>query len=167
MSEGINIRLATGRDLKAMTEIYNQAIRSGNATADIEELNVEERVEWFGGYSDDRYPLYVIEVDNIITGWGSLSPYRKGRGALKSVAEISFYIHYDHHSKGYGTAIIEYMINDCKRLGFENLIALLLEINKASIAMLERHGFEKWGLMPDVVNLNGIRCGHLIYGRKV
>ena len=59
------------------------------------------------------------------------------------------------------------MIADCNRLGIKNLFALLLEVNKKSSLILERFGFKKWGFMPDVVNLYGVRCGHLIYGRKV
>ena len=98
---------------------------------------------------------------------GCRGRYRKGRGGLKEVAEISYYLDYNYHRLGYGKKLIEYMISDCKRLGIKNLFALLLEINKASIIILEKFGFTKWGFMPDVVNLNGNKCGHLIYGKKV
>ena len=161
------IRFATIEDLESIIDIYNQAIRAGNATADIEVLHPDDRMEWFHEHSEDSYPIYIVEEGGVITGWGSLSHYRKGRGGLRTTAEISFYIHYDHQGKGYGRKLIEYMIDDCPRLGINNLIALLLDINDASIAILKKYGFSQWGLMPDIVELNGVTCGHLFYGRKI
>lgn len=163
----LKIRFAKYTDLKNIVDIYNQAIQAGNATADINEVNYNERENWFLEHSSDKYPIYVIELNNNIIGWGSISPYRKGREGLKETAEISYYLDYNFHGQGYGRKLIEFMIADCKRLGIKNLIALLLEINQVSIVILEKIGFTKWGFMPDVVNLEGVRCGHLIYGKKV
>ncbi len=163
----MNIRIAQIKDLAVIIEIYNQAIHAGNATADLHELSIEDRLDWFHSHYKDQHPLYVIESGNQVTGWGSLSPYRKGRGGLKETAEISYYIDYRHHGKGYGSQLIKFMIGDCKRLGINNLIAILLEINHASIRILKKFGFEQWGHMPDIVNMNGIVCGHLFYGKKL
>lgn len=163
----MKIRFATNKDLKKITDIYNQAIEAGNATADLKKVSVNDRKEWFYEHSNDEYPIYLCEFDNKIIGWGSLSPYRKGREGLRETAEITYYIDYYYHGRGFGKILIEYIIKDCKRLGIKNLFALLLEINKSSIIILEKLGFTKWGFMPDIVNLNGIKCGHLIYGKKV
>lgn len=163
----MDIRFATYEDLNIIVDIYNQAIKEGNATADLEELISSEREGWFFEHTIDNYPIYIITLNENVIGWGSISPYRKGRGGLKETAEISYYLDYNFHGKKYGTRLIEYMIADCKRLAIKNLFALLLDINKNSIMILEKFGFSKWGHMPDVVNLNGIKCGHLIYGKKV
>lgn len=163
----MKIRFATFIDLKSIIDIYNQAVKAGNATADLNELDPTDRREWFLEHDKDKYPIYILEVDDNIIGWGSISPYRKGRGGLRETAEISYYLDYNYHRLGYGKMLIEYIINDCKRLGIKNLFALLLETNKASIIILEKFGFTKWGFMPDVVNLNSVSCGHLIFGMKV
>ena len=163
----MKIRFALVNDLERIIDIYNQAVNAGNATADLNELSFNDRKEWFLEHHKDKYPIYVLETDNKIIGWGSISPYRKGRGGLKETAEISYYLDYNYHRLGYGKKLIEHMISDCKRLGIKNLFALLLEVNKASIIILEKFGFNKWGFMPDVVNLNGVKCGHLIYGKKI
>lgn len=163
----MKIRLAEYKDLKDIITIYNQAIKAENATADTKELQRNDRESWFLEHSSDKYPIYIIELNSTIIGWGSISPYRKGREGLKETAEISYYLDYNYHGQGFGKNLIEYMISDCKRLGIKNLIALLLEINKRSSQILEGFGFLKWGFLPDVVNLNGVRCGHLIYGKKV
>lgn len=163
----MKIRFAEFVDLKSIIGIYNQAINAGNATADLIELDPNDRKEWFLEHDKDKYPIYVLVSDKNVIGWGSLSPYRKGRGGLRETAEISYYLDYNYHGLGYGKMLMEYIIDDCKRLGIKNLFALLLETNKASIIILEKFGFTKWGFMPDVVNLNGVSCGHLIYGKKV
>ena len=163
----MKIRFATHKDLKDIIIIYNQAVKAGNATADTKELKSNDRKDWFFEHTMDRYPIYILELNDITIGWGSISPYRKGREGLKETAEISYYLHYNYHGKGYGKILIEHMIADCERIGIKNLIALLLEVNSKSSWILEEFGFEKWGFMPDVVNLKGVRCGHLIYGRKV
>lgn len=163
----MNIRFAKFSDLETIIDIYNQAIASGCATADLIELTAEDRLDWFNDHDKDSYPIYVIEKDNSILGWGSLSAYRKGRGALRTTAEISYYIDYNHHGKGLGKKLIEHMVNDCERLGFDNLVAILLEINYGSINILKHFGFEQWGLMPNIAILGDQKCGHLYYGIKL
>jgi L-amino acid N-acyltransferase YncA len=90
-----------------------------------------------------------------------------GREGSKETAEISYYLDYNFHGQGLGKRLIEYMMADCRRLDIKNIFAILLDINKTSSLILEKFGFVKWGFMPDVINLNGLRCGHLIYGKKV
>lgn len=163
----MKVRFALQNDLKRIIEIYNQAINSKNATADLMELTIDERKSWFIDHNENEYPIYVLEIEKEIFGWGSLSPYRKGREGLKTTAEISYYIDYNYHGLGYGKMLIDFMIKDCERIGIYNLFALLLDINESSLKILERFGFTKWGLMPNVVNLNGVTCGHLIYGKNL
>jgi phosphinothricin acetyltransferase len=163
----LNIRFSENKDLKDIINIYNQAVKAGNATADTLELKDNDRINWFLEHTNDKYPIYILELNNSVIGWGSISPYRKGREGLKETAEISYYLNYNYHGKGYGKKLIEFMMADCKRLGIKNLVALLLEINKKSSQILEGFGFSRWGFLPDIVNLNGVRCGHLIYGKKV
>lgn len=163
----MNIRFASHRDLPDIVEIYNQAIKAGNATADLTLITVEEKSQWFYEHSENGYPIYVMEESNQIVGWGALSAYRKGRAALRQTAEITYYLHYKFHGKGLGTKLIEYIVGDCPRLNIKNLVAILLEVNTASVALLEKTGFEKWGYLPQVANLNGKICGQFIYGRNI
>lgn len=162
-----NIRLAIRNDLDIIVGIYNQAVRAGNATADLEEVSVESKEEWFAEHDNNKYPIYILNDGHKTIGWGSLSPYRKGRAALQATAEISYYLDYTEHGQGHGKYLIEYMLKDCQRLGIKNLFALLLEVNRSSVKILEHFGFEQWGHMPHVAELNGTSCGHLIYGKNL
>ena len=154
-------------DLEAIVNIYNHAIDEKFATADTEYVTIDSRKEWFAQHSAETYPIYVAEENNEIVGWCSLSPHRPGRKALRSVAEISYYIHKDHRRKGVANTLITYTIEKAKELGFKNLFTILLDLNKPSIYILEKFGFEKWGHLPDIAEFGGVICGQYIYGRKI
>ncbi len=163
----MTIRFATQEDLPRIVAILNQAARAGNATAFQKELQVEERLTWFAKHHSDSYPIYVLELDDKVVAWASLSPYRGGRKALRKLAEISYYVDYAYHRQGIAKRLIEHAIADCERLGFQHLVALLLEINRPSVRLLEQFGFEQWGLLPNVAELKSSICGHLICGKSL
>jgi phosphinothricin acetyltransferase len=52
-------------------------------------------------------------------------------------------------------------------LEFKTLFAILLDYNRASIALLEKFGFEQWAYMPGVADFNGHEVGHIYYGRRI
>lgn len=164
MITNLNIRFAKASDLKSIVDIYNQAIRSKNATGDMDEFKPEDRNNWFTKHDQNHYPLYVAELDNKVVGYCTISPYRPGRRAMAKVAEISYYLDYSYHGKGIGTSLIKHAINDCERIGKKSLLAILLDINLQSIGILEKHGFEEWGHFPDIIHLDQKKCGHFIYG---
>lgn len=167
MKNKVLIRFSKITDLPFIVDIYNQAILSEYATGDVDEFSVDDRVEWFNTFNNNEYPLYVAEVSNKIVGYCTLSPYRPGRKAMASVAEISYYLDYSFHRKGIGTALLKHAIADCSRIGKENLLAVLLELNISSINLLEKNNFKKWGHFPDIIDLKGKKCGHLVYGLKI
>lgn len=164
MSPIIKIQLASINNLPDIVAIYNQAIRTKSATGDMDEFEVEERIEWFNKFDPDNFPIYIIEYNTKIVGYATLSPYRTGRKAMRKIAEISFFINYSYHGLGIGSELISYIISDCKRIEKESLIAILLDINKSSIKLLEKFEFEEWGHLPDIINFDGDKCGHYIYG---
>ena len=158
------IRLANINDLLVIVDIYNQAIASKTATADLKPFIVEQRIDWFNQFDIDHYPIYVAELNRKIVGYATLAPYRNGREALKKVAEISFYLNYNSLGKGIGSALIKHVIADCHRVNKETLLAILLDVNTASIKLLQKFGFKEWGNLPLNSNFDGNKYGHLIYG---
>jgi phosphinothricin acetyltransferase len=161
------IRIASLTDLPRIVEIYNQVITAGNATADTVPFSVEARLDWFNQHDANQYPIYVCKDESRkILGYLSLSPYRD-RPALARTAEVSYYVDYGQHGKGIGSALMQHALADCARIGKKVLLAIVLEWNAPSIKLLEKFGFEKWGYLPDVAELDGRLCGHLYYGRNV
>ncbi len=163
----MNIRTATESDWAEIINIYNHAVDEKFCTADTKHVTVESRLSWLKEHSENQYPIFVYEDENKILGWCSLSPYRTGRNALKTVAEISYYIHKDFRRKGIGSKLVLHTIEKAKQIGFKNLLAILLDKNNTSIYLLEKFGFKKWGHFPDIAHFENDICGQFIYGRKI
>lgn len=161
------VRLAETGDLPAIVEIYNQAIAERFATADTAVFDVEQKKQWFREHDPRRYPVYVADQDNKVAGWCSLSPYRPGRAALRFTAEISYYVDKNHRRQGIASRLIRHAMDSCGELRIKSLFTLLMERNVASIKILEKFGFQRWGLMPRVADYDGDECGHLIYGLRL
>jgi L-amino acid N-acyltransferase YncA len=161
------IRLAQQRDLPEIVEIYNQAIQTKQSTGDMQPLGVDDRLTWFREHLPEKYPIFVADMESRVVGWCSLSAYRQGRAAFRHTAEISYYIDFVYHRRGIGTALIKHAISVCPALLIRHLFAIVLEGNQASILLLEKMGFEKWGYLPQVADFDGREVGHLYYGRHV
>lgn len=163
----IDIRKAIPEDNVRITEILNQAILAGNATAILDICKPEDRLDWLQEHMGGTYVVYVAEIDGKVVGWLSLSPYRKGRQAFRHLAEITYYIDYDHHRKGIAKALYEKAITHCMQHDIKNLVAFLYADNKASVDMLKKLGFSQWGLFPETIHVNGKNLDHVIYGKKI
>lgn len=158
------IRKADISDLESINDIYNQAVDSRNSTADLDFISLPERELWFTEHNEKKYPVFVYEIDNKVVGWLSVSPYRKGRRALESVVEVSYYIHNDYHRQGIGTELMSYILDNVGAYNISHIVCILLNINSGSIKLLEKFGFENWALLPDIVDLDGKICSHLYMG---
>ena len=163
----MSIRTAVESDLAQIVAIYNQAVATGTSTAETDPTTVEARPNWLRSHHSDQYPIYVDVESEEIRGWCSLSPYRPGRMALRHTAEISYYVHENHHRKGVASGLIHHAIADCARLNLKSLFGILLETNTASIRLLEKLGFEHWGHLPNVADFNGEECGHIYLGKRI
>jgi phosphinothricin acetyltransferase len=105
----------------------------------------------------------VAEYNNKEVGYCALSPYRHRRKAMVSIAEISYYIDYNFHKKGIGSALLNFVIKDCARIKKKNLLAFVLDVNTSTHKLLEKFNFKKQGHLPNMIYLNDKICGHLIY----
>jgi len=159
-----NIRILNIADLEAVNEIYNQAVDSKFSTAHTEPISMDERMDWFREHNDTPFPVYLCEKDGDIAGWISFSPYRKGRKALQATAEVSYYVHNAYHRMGIGSRLLDYAINIAPEFKFKTLIAILLDPNTASIALLEKFRFELWGNLPGIAEIDTKKYNHLYYG---
>ena len=166
-SNTMTIRLAIQKDLSALTSIYNEAILRQTCTADTEVFTVEKRQAFLDAHQNDLYPLYVYEVDNKAVGYVYFSAYRPGRKAMIKTAEISYYIANDYQGQGIGSTLLAFALEEAKRLGFKTLVAILLGVNKPSIGLLEKFGFEKWGCLPSIAEFDYGMSDHLYYGLKL
>ena len=161
------IRVGTVDDLPEIVAIYNEAVRARFATADLVPITVEQRMDWFHDHDPATYPIYVFDKDGTVLGWCALSAYRPVRDALRGTAEVAYYVRYDSHGQGIGSALVQHTVREARRLGKRVLLGVLLETNSGSIAVMKKCGFERWGRLPDVADVDGRLVSHLYYGRSV
>jgi L-amino acid N-acyltransferase YncA len=114
-----------------------------------------------------EYPILIAECGDSIVGYLTISAYRPGRMALRHTAEVSYYVHFDHHNKGVASRLLQHAIGMVPSLQIKTLFAILIDSNDVSIKLLEKYGFKKWGYMPRVAEFNGIEVGHLYYGLRI
>jgi len=159
------IRKLVETDIEAVNEIYNQAIKEGfNAYTNI--ISLQERTIWFNKRDELKYPSFVFEKDETVTGWIYYSSYRGGRGALQHTAEVSYYVHKNYRGEGIGSAMLQFAIDSAAtEYNFKYLVAILLSTNPVSILLLEKFDFKVWGKMPEIAELStGKKADHLYYG---
>ena len=161
----MSIRNATLDDLPAIVAIYNGSIPGRCATADTRPISVESRRKWFENHGPTR-PLLVAEESGQVAGYLSFRNFY-GRPAYHITAELAVYVHPDHHRRGMGGQLLEKAIATAPSLGLETLLAFVFSHNAASIGLFERFGFERWGQLPAVAELDGRHVDLSILGRKV
>ncbi len=160
------IRYATVDDLKEIIAIYNSSIPERLATADLTPVSVGSRLSWFWEHDAARHPLWVYEDDGAIAGWLSLGAFYQ-RAAWDATAEIGVYVSPDHHRRGVAAGLVSEAISSSPELGLTSLIALIFGHNQPSLNLFHRFGFEDWGHMPNVCELDGVKRDVMILGRQV
>ncbi|MDC3378792.1 GNAT family N-acetyltransferase [Planctomycetota bacterium] len=160
------LRTARPADLPALVTIYNQAI-AAHATAFLDPVSVADRQGWFAAHTPDRRPILIAERDGDMLGWCSLSDYRPGRAAVRHAAEISYYVDETQRRQGVASALVRDALARCPALGIRTLFAIVLADNEASLAVLERFGFARWGRLPNVADFDGRRVDHVYCGLEL
>ncbi|WP_016875851.1 GNAT family N-acetyltransferase [Chlorogloeopsis fritschii] len=162
----MTIRHATETDLPKIVAIYNAAIPSRMATADLEPVSVESRIAWFKGRSPLKNPLWVIEVEGVVAGWLSFQSFY-GRPAYHATAEISIYIAPGYHRCGLGKQLLTQAIKQSPTLGFKNLVCFIFAHNHPSLKLFEKFGFQRWGYLPQVAELDDVERDLAILGLRI
>lgn len=157
---------ATIQDLERIVEIYNSTIAGRMVTADLEPVTVESRKKWFDEHSPDFRPLWVMKQDGHIQAWLSFQSFY-GRPAYNATAEMSIYIAEECRGQGIGSILIQKAIDACPALSIDTLLGFVFGHNEPSLALLKKFGFEHWGHLPRVANLDGVERDLIIVGRRI
>jgi L-amino acid N-acyltransferase len=142
------IRKAEIKDLAAITDIYNEAVRNTTATFDTQEKTVTQQREWFD-HHDGKHPVIVGCDKETVLGWASLSAY-SDRCAYAATAEASIYIKAGERGKGVGRKLSAEILKAGKEAGLHTVILRIAEGNDASIKLAESLGFKQIGVMEEV-----------------
>ena len=162
----MTLRHAQPADLPQVVAIYNASIPGRMATADTEPVAVSAREAWFSEFVPDRRPLWVLDGPDGVEAWLSVRSFY-GRPAYHRTAELGVYTAPAARRRGHATRLLAHAIAQAPALGLATLLAFVFGHNAPSVALFARHGFERWGTLPRVAELDGIERDLVILGRRV
>ena len=144
----IIIRRAKAKDLKAITDIYNEAILTTDATFDTELKTMAEQKVWFADHGP-KNPILVALSEGIVCGWASLSKWST-RCAYADTAEISVYVKESYRGQGVGKQLMNRILKEGEEVGLHTVLSRITGGNNISIHLHEKSGFEHIGIMKEV-----------------
>ena len=162
----MRVRDARETDLSAIVAIYNGAVPGRLATADLEPVSVDSRRAWFAAHGAGRHPLWVAVDADAVVGWLSLSEFY-GRCAYASTVEVSVYVATAAQRRGVAAALLAHMLGAAPALGIEAVLGFVFGHNRPSLDLFAKFGFARWGTLPRVAELDGVKRDLVIVGRHV
>jgi L-amino acid N-acyltransferase YncA len=162
----MHVRNATVGDLEAIVAIYNSTVASRQVTADLEPVTLESRLAWFDAHHASSYPLWVAERNGAMLGWVSFSPFY-GRPAYRRTAEVSIYLAEEARGQGLGASLLDTVLKRAPEFGFTTLVGFIFGHNTRSLALFEKFGFQRFGTLPGVAEMEGTRRDLVIVGRAI
>jgi phosphinothricin acetyltransferase len=143
-------RPATEADLPAITAIYEQAVRFGTATFELEPPELAEMTRRFRALADGGFPYLVAVLDQRVVGYAYASGYRP-RPAYRFTVENSIYLDPAIHRRGIGLQLMQRLIAECEARGYRQMIAVIGDsANAGSIGVHVKTGFTLIGTHPCV-----------------
>ena len=149
----MRVRAATTGDAGAIQRIYAHHVRHGAGTFEEEppdRAEIESRM---------RTGHWVVaEADGRLLGYAYYGPYRP-RSGYRYTVEDSVYVRPDAVGRGVGSRLLAALVEHAGAAGYRQLVAAVgSSDNTASIALHERHGFVRVGLLPGV----GLKFGRTL-----
>jgi phosphinothricin acetyltransferase len=143
----IPIRTATAADAAAIAAIYNQAVLTSTATFDLEPETTAARRRFLE--SDTSRLCLVAEIAGRVAGWSSLSRW-SSRGAYERTVEASIYVAAETRRTGLGLALARAALEAAPALDVHAVIAQICAENAAGLALADRLGFTRVGILREV-----------------
>jgi phosphinothricin acetyltransferase len=145
----MEIRLARAEDMPGILEISNWAAEHTAANFATQPETLESWQSCFDA-THEMHPWFVaVGDDGSIIGFAKAAPYQ-GRCAYTYTAEITVYVHPDHHEQGIGKALYGRLIPTLKAQGYRSVTGAIALPNAASLRLHERFGLRCAGILERV-----------------
>jgi phosphinothricin acetyltransferase len=155
MIRDMRVRLAGVQDADAIRVIYNAEVVGTTNTFDLVPRSEADQLDWLRAHDGAHPAVVAVDADGIVTGFGSLSPFKE-RPAYATTVEDSVFVHADHRGQGVGKLVLGELVRLGTSHGFHAMIARIVGGNDASINVHKACGFELVGVEREV----GRKFGH-------
>jgi len=145
----IAVRDAAEADLAAILAIYNEEVRTGTATFDLEPRTLAQQRVWLKEHAPPYCAIVAVDGAAEVVGWGSLSVYRT-KGAYRLSVEDTIYVRADRQRQGIGRALLSELMRRAREAGFHTVLGVITAENDVSIRLHEAFGFEVIGRAHEV-----------------
>jgi len=142
------VRAATAADLPGAAAIYDDQVRTGISTFDLD----PPPVTYWQHHLDSSEPgdhFLVVERDSEVVGFAYSSSYRP-RPGYRLTRETSVYLAEHARGQGLGRRLYDDLLAAVSADGIHVALALIALPNAPSVALHEACGFEHLGTMREV-----------------
>jgi L-amino acid N-acyltransferase YncA len=144
------IRPSRDEDVPTLHAIYAWSVQHESASWEYEPPTLEEFAQRRRNILAQGFPYFTAELDGRAVGYSYASPYR-ARIGYRFVVEDSVYVAQDVAGRGVGKRLMQTLIDECIRLGFRQMVAVIGDsANIRSVKLHESCGFLKVGHFKDI-----------------
>ena len=144
------VRSSIESDLASITAIYDEAVRYGTASFELDPPDLLEMTRRRAALIERGFPYLVAEKGKRVVGYAYAGPFRS-RIAYHSTLENSVYVDWAARGSGIGRSLLQAMIAVSERTGFRQMVAVIGDSgNVASIRLHEACGFALVGTLRSV-----------------
>ena len=146
----LSIRRATEADLPALRDIINHYIRESAVTFEMEEVSLENRVEWFRQFTETgRHQLLLGEVDGEVAGYAASVHFHE-RPAYEPSVMTSVYLSPNHLGQRIGEALYRVLLSELEKTGkVHRAYGLVVIPNPASEKLHQKLDYGEAGLLHE------------------
>ena len=146
MPRNLLVRPTEEGDLPAITSIYAEAVSAGIGSFELKAPDIVEMTRRWRKRADKGFPHLVAVEDGVVVGYAYISRHRTS-AAYRFLAENSIFVASGAQGVGVGQALLTELIERSEKLDFRQMIALIGDMNSASVKLHERLGFRKVGVI--------------------
>lgn len=139
------IRDMTETDGPSITAIFNYF--SGNSFAVY--TDKEMGMEIFHKFKTNASVFLVLEIEEKPVGFGLIQPYNPYDNC-RQTGMLTYFILPEYTGKGFGSKILEKLIERGNEIGITNLLAHINSKNTQSLEFHKKHGFHECGRFRNV-----------------
>ncbi|MFB6415631.1 MULTISPECIES: GNAT family N-acetyltransferase [Bradyrhizobium] len=154
--EQVLVRPSRHTDVEAMLAIYRYHVRNG-VPRDVEGTGAPEPDDLRDrrkNLKQTRLPHLVATYRGAVVGYAYAVLFRK-RPAYRYTAKHSIYVHHEHLGRGIGRLLLQELVDACAAAGFRQMIGYIDADNAPSLALHEKFGFARAGLLCGVAYRHG------------